>query len=195
MAEVEEIEIVDEAPQSLGSRGRVRNAKKDIDLSGINLPEYLKKEALAVYRGLGVDTHTGDRQKQVLFACFHVAGIRLNMPQVPAQLAKKLDLDLRKSTGASTYVGQARLKGLCKPICVVSPTSMIKAYLKQKKLSQNLLEKCEKKLADIPKIYDDCPLLVAAHVIEDLQIGTRKEICDFFGISEPTLRNFEINLD
>ena len=192
---MDEFEVVDEEPQSLDYRRRLKNSKKDIDLSDISLPGYLKKEALTVYRGLGVDTHTGDKQKQVLFACFHVAGIRLNLPQVPAQLAKKLNLDVRKSTGASTYVGQARLKGLCKHISAVSPISMIRAYFKEEKLDMGLLEKCEKRISEMSKNFEDSPLLVAAYILDDLQFGSRKKICEFFGISEATLRNFEINAE
>lgn len=193
--ESDEFEDDDEDNEPTAYRSR-RVPQKQLDLSGIDLPDYLKEEATVVYQRLGIETHKGNRQQLVKFACLYIAGLRLNKPQIPAVLAKALNLDVRKTSGANTYINQARYMGLCKEISLVSPLLLVQNFIsKNKGLSLNekkLIQKCEKRWNEV-KNEDEFsqrpPLLSAAWLLAEQKICSKTEICSGFGISDSIFKS------
>lgn len=177
----------DEEPQVIVPK---RVSRKQVPFDGIDLPVYLIKEAISVHRELSIETHRGNRQKQVHLACLHIAGLRLGLPQAPARLAKALGMEQRNITGAAGYVNIARARGQEKSVAIVTPAAMANSYLRELEKEEKFSEKCASRWNEVKsdEKFKELPVYIgAAWLLIDRKAGTKAEILTYFGIDESKL--------
>jgi len=174
------------------SKRRYKPTKKKINLDKVSLPETIKDEMLKIYQAFQVETHHGTRQKQILYACAYLASLNQKIPFIPGRVARALDLDPKKITGATNFINTARnIIGLCDEKVFFDPFDFVKLYLVEKK---DFEIDYHRELYDLylstanGKLLNTEPILIAAIFLHKYKLGTRKELSEFFEISEINLR-------
>lgn len=143
-----------------------------------------------IYYYFDLRTHKGIRRKQILYACAYLASFRLRIPLIPIQIARSLDLDKRKISGADCYINIGKAKGLFDSIIEFSPLDFILLYPGDKKQYEILYNKF---ISENEKYKTYSPILVAGGFLYSIN-ESKKDISEFFGISDTELRKLTKNI-
>lgn len=174
------------------STGR-KSTKKIPDFNKYDLPDCIRNEARSVYQRLDISTHEGVRQKQVMYACFYIAGLICNMPQLPEKLRTILSLDARQASGANSYIFQAKNLGICKKMSILTPLMFVNSFLKEycpekynamMEMAGKLWTKLEKVEAHKSKHVQ----VLAAYIVYSLKVVTLEDVCRYFYVSEKDIK-------
>lgn len=170
-----------------------KSTKKLPDFNKYDLPEPIREEARCVYQRLGVSTHEGIRQKQVMYASFYIAGIICGIPQLPEKLRRILDLDARQASGANTYIFQAKNLGICDKMSVVTPLMFVNAFLQEyfpethdklMKIANAVWMRLEKTEGHKNKQVQ----ILAAYIVYSLNVVKIEDICKHFYVKERDIK-------
>lgn len=183
------IDIYDEEEEEVTYIKR-KNCARDVDLSEINLDDEIKMVAQNIYKTYGNSTHKGDNRKKILYACFYLAGIRLDRPFLPNQLMAILKLDSKQFSGCERKLSEFRRKTGDKPK-VFTPLDIVKIFLDKNDEYKNhsyyakiekIWNKYNQKI-DIKKLNIRAVAVYLISKTDDID-RTIKQLCDFYYITE-----------
>lgn len=170
-----------------------KSSKKIPDFDKYDLPECIKTEAKNVYQTLGISTHEGVKQKQIMYASFYIAGIICDMPQLPERLRDILKLDARQATGANTYIVTAQMQGICSKKSILTPLMIAGSFIKQYfpenyKILMNMAEKIWTRLEKAELHKSKQLQILAAYIIKELSVVKIEDICKYFYVREKDIK-------
>jgi len=157
------------------------------------LSEAIKDEAKIVASSLKLYSHKGVKEKQIIYACCYVAGIRIGQPYLPAILKKIIGLESRQFAGAISYVHQAKSKGICPNITIITPLMIVNSYIKEKdvKISYENCKKIWDQIEDDEWIKSTKENIIACYILLQLKSVQKPDVFSYFGVTENQIKHLK----